>query len=284
MRKRVLGTFIILLAGGIYFLAGSDSKPKKAEFPFDTSEIKSERLEKVLPQSVLENNGFKTLLSTTPAEIVTENLDPSESKELLQKSFESLSKCYKTGCGQGPDRDGFYDPSLTVATITLKRILEVTAANFDKSAAHEWMIEDKLLEFLESENRELRKASLSNLLQLKGEGAFESVLEKARDLEGYGAGDIIEDLVSHLDEENKESFFNTLELLYKEKDSFTILETLERVGNLKVSATRLQQISEGLCRFISVPTEAMNVKAMNHYLSRWAENSGSSFNLNSYCL
>jgi HEAT repeat protein len=232
----------------------------------------------------LKNNGFETLLSNTPAKKAIDSLNSKESRELLQKSYETLSECYNIGCGQGPDRDGFYDPSLTVATITLKRILDVTASNFEKSAANLWITEEKLLEFLESENSELRRTSLANLFKLKGEEAFAIVIEKVRDLEGYAAGEIVEDLVSYLDEEKKQSFFDTIELLFKEKDSFTILETLERIETIKVSLSKLQQLSERLCRFVSIPTEGMNVKAMNHYLAKWAENNGISFNLNSHCL
>lgn len=272
-----------MLASGLIFLAssGTDDTPVSS---FDTTDIKMNQLAKTLPPSVQKKEGFNTLVSAQPSETVTEKLSETQSKELLQKSYESLVDCYQTGCGQGPDKDGFYDSSLTVSTITLKRVLEVTAVSFEKASASEWLKEDQLLSLLESDNKELRKAALANLLKLKGDSAFEAILEKSRDLEGYGAGDIIEDLLAHLDENNREKFFSTLELIYKEKDSFTILETLERIGNIEVSLPRLKQISEGLCRFISKPAEAMNVKAMNHYLSSWAQNSGNSFSLNNYCL
>jgi len=273
----------LILAGGLVFLASSGTE-EKPESAFNTTDIKMHQLAKTLPTSVQKKEGFSNLVSTQPSETVTEKLNAAQSKELLKESYQSLVDCYQTGCGQGPDKDGFYDSSLTVSTITLKRVLEVTVASFEKSSAREWLNEEQLLSLLESDNKELRKAALANLLKLKGETAFEAILEKSRDLEGYGAGDIIEDLLSHLDESNREKFFGTLELIYKEKDSFTILETLERIESIQVSLPRLKQVSEGLCRFINKPAEAMNVKAMNHYLSSWAQNSGNSFSLNNHCL
>ncbi len=283
LKKLVLLTFSLILAGGVFFLASSDSEVEIVS-PINTTSIKENQLSKVLPKEVQENKGYQSLLASTAAEDLTKDLSQSESRELLQKSFETLSACYQTGCGQGPDHDGFYDPSLTVATITLKRVLEATASNFDQSQAKEWLTEEALSEFLLSENKGLRKAALENLFKLKGDKAFEVVLEKTRDLEGYGAGDAVEDLLTQLNEENRSSLIDSIELLGKEKDSFTILEVLERVAKVEVDLTQIKQIGQGLCRFVEVPTEAMNVKAMNHYLSKWAENNGISFNLNSHCL
>ena len=283
MKKLAIITLSLVLAGGVFFLASSDSEIEIVS-PINTSSIKENQLSKVLPKEVTASKGYQQLLAATPANEITNNLNASESRELLQKTFETLSSCYQTGCGQESDYDGFYDPSLTVATTTIKRVLEATAANFEKTQAKDWLTEEALTEFLTSDNRSLRKAALQNLMKLKGDQAFEAILEKTRDLEGYGAGDAIEDLLTEINEENRGNLIDSIELLGKEKDSFTILEVLEKVAQVKVDLVQIKQIGQGLCRFVEVPTEAMNVKAMNHYLSKWAENNGISFNLNSHCL
>ncbi len=244
-------------------------------------------LTKALPEKVTKTQAYKSFVDskiTTDQYLKTARV--GQAKEFVKESFKSLKDCYREGCGQMPDEDdGFFDPALTVAQQSLKRVLEITAKSPKELAIKEWISETDLLDLLGAENEGLRKAAFENLVALNGKSdAFKSVLDQARDLEGDSAGAAIKNLLSLVNEDNKQELVDAIALINKEGDSATVLGVLENLEGLTVSQSQINQITEGLCRFKGQKSVAHNVKAMNYYVKTMASNSGIELQEAHYCL
>ncbi len=244
-------------------------------------------LQKTIPSKVTKTKAYKNFVDSR---ITTDNfLQESrlgQAKEVIRESFKSLKECYKDGCGQIADEDdGFYDPALTVAQQSLRRVLEITAKNPKEMGIKDWITEEDLIDLLGAENKHLRKAAFANLVHLKGQReAFSSILEQARDLEGDAAAETIKNLTELVSDENKQDLIDIISLINKESDSATIIGILENLTEFKVTLSQINQISEGLCRFKENKTENHNIKAMNYYIKSMAKNSGINLDTTNYCL
>lgn len=244
-------------------------------------------LQKALPSKVTKTKSYKNFMdSRMTADKFINASRVGEVKEFVKTTFKSLKGCYKEGCGQLPDEDdGFYDPALTVAQQSLRRLLEITSKYPKELNLKEWVTEDDLTDLLNVENENLRKMALKNLMILEGnKKGFETVLNKTRDLDEDAVATAIKGLVEHVNEGNKQEFVDTLSLIVKEKDSGTILEMLRHLKGLSVSEDQISQISEGLCRFKDQKGENQNLKAMNYYIKTMASKSGIRLNQGNYCL
>ncbi len=244
-------------------------------------------LQKALPAKVTKTQAYKNFVDT---KVTTDQFLKSarvgQAKEFVKESFKSLKDCYREGCGQVADEeDGFYDPALTVAQQSLKRILEITAKYPKELDLKNWISEDDLLDLLGAENEGLRKAAFDNLVTLNGATkSFQNVLDRTRDLEGDAAGEAVKNLLSIVNDDNKQELVDAIALINKEGDSATILGILENLEGLKVSQSQINQITEGLCRFKGEKAQSHNVAAMNYYVKTMATNSGLEVDSTNYCL
>jgi len=280
-------TVFILVMGGLMLLKNDRDNtvpPESSLVGNIHQQAKSYRikvLDNTLPEKMTRTNTFKKFVDPrVTVDQFVKGSRPGHAKEFIQVSFQSLKKCYKQGCGQNPDEeDGFYDPALSIAQQSLKRVLEITAKYPKELEINKWIQEDDLLELLKAENLALRKAAFSNLVHLKGrKKAIERILAETRGIEDDAAGDAIAGILSELDAENKDALVDTIALMSKESSSATILGIFERIVDLKVSKDQIEQMAQGLCRFKEVKAERYNVTAMSYYLKTIAERSGLKIN------
>lgn len=244
-------------------------------------------LQKALPSRVTTTKSYKSFIdSNMTADQFIKTSGAEEVKEFIKTTFMSIKSCYKEGCGQLPDEDdGFYDPALSVAQQTLRRVLEITAKYPKELNIKDWITKENLLDLLNVENEELRNLAIKNLMTIEGnKKGFETILNKARDLDEDAVATAIRGLITHVDKDNKQEFVDTLSLIVKEKDSGTILEMLRGLDGLIISKSQISQIIQGLCRFKDQKNENQNLKAINYYIKAMAVKSGIRLNSRSYCL
>jgi hypothetical protein len=296
MKKVAIFGIIVGLGLGAYFLLRPSQLPENLSedqiLPSGIPEIVNKEtdgvLSKVVPKDMQETKAYKAFVDSgfkAPFYLREAKLGAEEGREFLEKTFESLKNCYKEGCGQGPDEEGFYDPANTVAMVSMKRILEVALLDPQVLETNEWLQKDDLIDLLNAENSQVRKLALQNLMSLhKGEpGVFNEVLKQSENLKGYNAADTIEELLPYVNSDNQAQMVDSLAQIAKEKDGFTVTEVLERAENLRVTKPQIEEIGSELCRFSKVKTESGNFKAMNYTLEVMAKKSKINFSLKSYC-
>ena len=284
-----------LVMGGVMLLKSNNKREDIA--PLNQSlvgnihqQAKSYRekiLEKSLPAKMTKTQAYKNFVdSKVTTDQFLKSSRVGQAKEFVKTSFAALKDCYKDGCGQAAaEEDGFYDPALSVAQQSLKRVLQITAKYPKELELQNWVSEDDLYDLLSAQNEGLRKAAFDNLVVLKGSGeAFAAILDRARDLEGDAAAQAIKNILSILDESNTQDLVDTIALINKDSSSATILGILENLEGLKVTSSQINQISEGLCRFKGSKAEAPNIAAMNYYIKSMATNSGIEIEATNYCL
>jgi len=282
--KRVVPVIAILAIGALGYLTWGPEKqvdseslvfvPGKVEKKVVT--FRDDMLKKALPEKITTMKAYQAFVDPTLAStfyLRDAGLRPKEGKEFLSAAFSNLKGCFLEGCGQGPDDEGFFDPSLTVATISLKRILEIAAINPEKLDVKEWLSSEDLVDMLKSTNKGLRKAALKNLFNMNSPTqVFQEVLGYSRDLEGYSAGDVIKELAPFVNGNNIQEFVDNLEAIARVGDSFTVTEVLESAEGVVISRSQGEQISSVLCRFVGDKKEAGNIKAMEYSLNNMARN------------
>jgi hypothetical protein len=293
--KRAIPVLVILGIGAVGYLTWGPEKQADSEsLTFVPGKVekkvvtyRDEMLKKALPEKVTMTKAYQAFVNPTlssPLYLRNAGVRPKEGKEFLSAAFSNLKNCFLEGCGQGPDSEGFFDPGLTVATLSLKRILEITAEDPDKLDVKDWLETEDLVDMLNSTNKGLRKAALKNLFNITSPTkVFKEVLTYSRDLEGYSAGDVVAELKPFLNQNNIQEFIDNIEAIAREKDSFTITEVLENVDSIKVTRSQIEQIGTPLCRFVGKKKEAGNVKAMDYSLNNMAQ-SEMNLKLSSYCL
>ncbi|MBC98277.1 MAG: hypothetical protein CME63_11035 [Halobacteriovoraceae bacterium] len=294
----VASTVFVLVMGAVALLDNETSSEQiDSEHSIDHSLVanahkeantyRKKILEKALPKKATGSAAYRNFVdSAVTTDQYLEELRIGQAKEFLKTSFKSLKDCYREGCGQLPDEDdGFYDPALSIAQQSLKRLLEITARHPKKLDLRNWMEESELLDLLGAENQGLRQAAFENLVNLKGtKEAFQDILEKTRELQGEAAGDALKNMLTFVNEDNKQDLIDSMALISKEGSSATVLGILENLSELKVSQSQINQITEGLCRFKEKKSESHNVAAMSYYLKSMAANSGIELEAQNYCL
>lgn len=298
MKKIVALVVVLAIALGAYFLLGTgandlpDNLSENQILPDSIPKIVDKKtddiLSKVIDKNTQNTTAYKAFVDSgfkAPFYLREAKIGAQEGREFLEKTFDSLKDCFKEGCGQGPDEEGFYDPANTVAMISMKRLLEVALLDPEVLETGEWLSKDDLLGLLDAENSQVRKLALQNLMGLhKNEaGVFNEVLKQSEGLSGYNAADTIEELLPYVGPENKAQMVDTLTQIAKEKDGFTVTEVLERAEKLEVDESQIKEIGSELCRFSKRKTEKGNFKAMNYTMKIMAKNSGVNFSLESYC-
>lgn len=291
MRKNSLiaaSTVFAIMLGGVLML--TDKKEERVDIIQDLSSsasaverssLKSRKtiLDKSLTARARGTHFYKSFLDSDLTQAQMRDLiekNPKDVKAFLENTFDSLKDCYHEGCGQeAEEEDGFFDPSLTVAQQSLKRLIKITRENNDLLGFEQWPNVESLLDLLDAENEGLRKEAFRSLLDFYGkEKAFSTILSNARSLNEDAAATSIEQLLPLINEENKQDFIDILATINKESNSATIIGILEKLENFQVTSDQLAQISDGLCRFTNDKSEAQNVRAMNYYLGTMAEESG----------
>lgn len=288
--------FCIVIMGGV-LLKKFEKQEQDKSFPIKESLIENvhqqaltyrEKIFKTaLPSKITKMKSYKNFMdSRMTVDKFMNTSRVGEVKEFVKATFKSLKGCYKEGCGQLPDEDdGFYDPALTVAQQSLRRLLEITERYPRELNLKELISGDDLIDLLNAENEDLRKVALRNLMLLKGnKKGFETILNQSRNLDEAAVATVIEGLVKYVNKNNKQDFVDTLSLIVREKNSGTILEMLRHLEGFSVSQDQISQISEGLCRFKGQKPFAHNLKAMNYYIKTMAKRSGILIGSANYCL
>jgi len=286
--------FCIIMMGGVLLLKlekqeqGDNSLIKESlvgNIHQQAFNYREKILQKALPSKVTQTKSYKNFMNsrmTTDQFINASRV--GEVKEFVEVTFKALNSCYKEGCGQLPDEDdGFYDPALTVAQQSLRRLLEITAKYPKELDLKKWLTRTDLTDLLNVENEGVRKLALKNLMIIEGnKKGFEEILNKTRDLNEEAVATAIKGLVEHVNEGNKQEFVDTLSLIIKEKDSGTILEMLRQLDGFSVSEDQISQISEGLCRFKDKNNQ--NKNAIDYYIKTMASKSGIRLRQGQTCL
>lgn len=299
MKKVALFILLIVTGLGIYFVLKPAQEPPSSldpsqanllpdAIPHMVDQKTNDVLEKVVPSSLKKSKAYEAFVDVNfkaPFYLREAELTAEEGREFVEKTFDSLKECYKEGCGQGPDEEGFYDPANTVAMVSMKRILEVALLDPTVLETQEWLEKEDLYELLDAANSQVRKLALQNLMSLhKNEpGVFGEVLKRSENLKGYSAADTIEQLIAYVGDQNKAEMVDTLAQIAKVQDGFTVTEVLERAEKMQVKPEDLETIGSELCRFSKTKADQRNFKAMNYTIGNMAKKSGTSFNLATYC-
>lgn len=241
-------------------------------------------LSKVLSDKTTKSKAFKNFVDPkipTLFYLREGDLPKDEAKEFLASSYKTLTDCLDTHCGQGPDRDGFFDPAKTVAALSLKKILQISANDPEFTGATDWLTKESLLELLSHPNSSLRSLSVTNLFQnYKDPKLFNEILGASRDLDGYSAGTVIEELKRHVDNDNKQAFLDTLENIAREKDGFTVTEVIEKVEDMRLGQREIQDLGSSLCRF---KNEKGNFNALAYSMKNLVKASRVQYDLKAAC-
>lgn len=293
MKKALI--FILLLGLSVFtylkWRSGNSSPGQMKAIPSQALEKIKGPQERVfsrfLKKEELDSKAYKVFVNPmTKSEFYLKeaNLTAKEGKEFLKKAFDGLKECAKEGCGQGPDQDGFFDAAHTVSMVSMKRILESALLEPDSLEAKEWLKEEDLLGLLDAPNSKVRKLALKNLMNLHPtKRAMEEVLTKSNELSGYEAGDLIEGLIPHVNEENKDALIDGMITMIGGEDMLTTTDVLMKAEELKVNRSQLERIAKELCSFKGDKAQESNFKAMNYSMNVMAKNSKISFDLSTYC-
>lgn len=295
MNKKTLLIILIIVIGSTFGWAlfhssdEADNEQELSQIPQDVTEKVANKKEEVLSQVIRPENqkskafkNFKALDFNADFYLQDPEVTAAQGRKFLEETYQDLKKCYRQGCGQEPDGDGFYDPALTVAMTSMKRILEVALLEPEKLEASEWLTTDELKEMLDVENEDIRKLALKNLLTLHKNDpqVFNEILRETDGLEGEKAADLMEELMKHVDDSNKAAFLQSLEMIAKEKDAYTANQVLQKTEGLKVSKEQIKALGQELCRF---KNDTFNFNGLDYSLKNMAANSGHQFTLKSYC-
>lgn len=301
MKKTALLLILIGISLGAFFFFGQQELPDPlANSADDSSKILPDDisnqvndqadlvLSKVIKKESQETKAYKAFIDPslkTPFYLRDAKLSAEEGREFLNETFTALKDCFKEGCGQEADKDGFFDPENTVAMISMKRVLEIALLDPEFLETKEWLEKDDLLGLLDAPNGQVRSLALKNLMSLhkKDPAIFNEILRASEELKGYEAGSTIEGLMPFVNSDNRASFIDALNMIAKEKDGFTVTEVLEKAESLKVNEREVKEIGSELCRFKKEKTQAANFKAMNYTINNMAVNSGLNFSLKDYC-
>lgn len=254
-----------------------------------TKNVKNKK-DEILSQVVRKENqsgkaykNFKSLSFSADFYLQDPEVTAAQGRKFLEETYQDLKKCYRQGCGQKPEEeDGFYDPALTVAMTSMKRILEVALLEPEKLAADEWLTTDELKEMLSVENEDIRKLALKNLFTLHKDNpqVFNEVLRESDNLQGEKTADLMEELLGYVDDSNKAAFLESLNMIAKEKDAYTANQVLQKTETLKVSQDQIRALGQELCR---LKKDTHNFNGLNYSLKNMATNSGHQFTLKNYC-
>ena len=303
MKKMALLIILIGISLGAFFVFGPQELPDPTigesqngreasllpnELPELVNDHAHQVLSKVIKKDLQKTKAYKAFINPslkTPFYLRDAKLGAEEGREFLYSTFTTLKDCFKEGCGQEPDKDGFYDASNTVAMISMKRVLEIALLDPEFLETKDWLAKDDLLGLLDAPNSKVRSLALKNLMSLynKEPAIFNEVLRASEELSGYEASSAIEGLLPYVTKENKRSFLDALNAIAKEKDGFTVTEVLEKAESIKVEENEIKELGSELCRFSGVKTQSQNFKAMNYTLKNMATNSGINFSLKNHC-
>lgn len=292
MRKFLVLSFILVLSLTLYWL--SESKDEQDQDIFDSNETQekaliSSKLQKKLKQdrkdtlkNILEKK-HKDISTTKSFNDFTEDkpLDSFKDKEFLNKTFHTLLDCYKEGCGQGPDQDGYYNEAQTVAAVNLNRILKAGLENGELDAK-DWMSEDDLLGLLSSANERTRDLSFKHILTrgpLKEQ--IDKVLTTASDLDGYELGSTIKNIAPHITAEKVPAYIESVVTILQSKDGLGKTELLENSKSIKITLNQAEQVFDATCT--PYKEERYNQDKYKAEAEGWAKASGHKLDLAKHC-
>lgn len=290
--KKVLFILTLLIAGPILWWALFSSPTQEEASPIVPQEVTNkvtQTKEAILSQVIRTENqkgaayqNFAALDFSADFYLQDPKVTAEQGRKFLEETYSDLKKCYRQGCGQGPDKDGFYDPALTVAMISMKRVLEVTLLEPEKLGAKDWLTMDELKDMLNVENEDVRKLAFKNLIGLHKDNpeVFQEILRESDQLEGEKAADLVGELMNYVDENNRDAFLSSLEMIAKEKDAYTANKVLRRTQEMSVDANQIKVIGQELCRF---KNDTFNFNGLNYSLKNMAAKSDHQFSLKDYC-
>ena len=292
MRKFLVISLILILSLTLYWLTGSkDELDQEISDSKETAEksLISPKLQKKLKKDrrdtlkkILEKE-HKDISTTKSFDEFTENkpLDSFKDKEFLNKTFRTLLDCYKEGCGQAADQDGYYNVAQTVAAVNLNRILKAGLENGELDAK-DWISEDELLSLLSSANERTRDLSFKHLLTRGSvKEQIDKVLITASELDGYELGSTIKNIAPFITEEKVPAYIESVTTILQSKDGLGKTELLMNSKNIKISLNQAELVFEATCT--AYRQEKYNQEAYKTYTREWAEASGHSLDLEKHC-
>jgi hypothetical protein len=292
MRKFLILSSILVLSLTLYWLSESKIEQDQEIFESESKQDKillDPKLQKKLKQDrkntlkkILENK-HKDISNTKSFVTFTENkpLDTFKDKEFLNKTFHTLLECYKEGCGQGADHDGYYNAAQTVAAVTLNRILKAGLESGELDAKS-WMSEDELLGLFSSANERTRDLAFKHLLTRGStKEQIDKVLTTASDLDGYELGSTIKNIAPYITSEKVAAYVESVTTILQTKDGLGKTELLMNSVDIKISLNQAEQIFEATCK--PYREEKYNQKAYIRHTEDWAKASGHSLDLAKHC-
>jgi hypothetical protein len=293
--KKVLFTTLIT-ASLVYLYVNKNSNHKDQEVSQDTSSVISEEvvqrvddhrekiLRKALPTKLTKHKSFKPFLAKQSNNPTTKKNSPSVKidEAFLQGTFNTLMQCYKDGCGEEPDHDGYFNAGQTAAVLSLNQVLEDTLGT-DKKESSAWISEQELLELFSTPNKHTRDLAFKHMMN-RGpkDQQLSKVMEGSEKLSGYSYSETVNNVIDYIDDSNKDEFIDSVVKSFAKIDDNAKIETLFALEEkkLKMNEDHLNDLMGSVCHHLNDPN---NGKAYATIPNEIAKNSGSSTTIQERC-
>ena len=230
-------------------------------------------LRNVLKKEITKTQDFKDIVNKDKKSPVTNAL-------FLKETLETLIDCYKEGCGEEPDHDGYYNEAQTVAAITINRILR---DSLESETTPEWLQENDLLELFSSKNENTRDLVFKHLMR-KGDPQTQinKILDQTPQLDGDNVGDVFKNIVKNMNSDNEDIIVDAMIRILEDpnKDDLAKDSTREALIKSKVSELSVLKYADSSCSGLK---DVNNRNSTIYQVKTLAETNNMTLDLTQHC-